>query len=116
MKYQWVRQQSGEDCAAASLAIITKHYGRNLRINRIREIVGTQRGGTTMLGLKYGAQELGFIPRAIKAAPDILDELNQFTLPAIIFWKGYHYVVLYGQEGDKYVISDPAMGIRHLER
>ena len=116
MKYQWVRQQSGEDCAAASLAIITKHYGRNLRINRIREIVGTQRGGTTMLGLKYGAQELGFIPKAIKAAPDILDELDKFTLPAIIFWKGYHYVVLYGQEGDKYVISDPAMGIRHLER
>ncbi|MBE9048234.1 peptidase domain-containing ABC transporter [Pleurocapsales cyanobacterium LEGE 10410] len=116
MKYQWVRQQSGEDCAAASLAIITKHYGRNLRINRIREIVGTQRGGTTMLGLKYGAQELGFTPKAIKAAPDILDELDEFTLPAIIFWKGYHYVVLYGQEGDKYVISDPAMGIRHLER
>ncbi|MEA5514144.1 peptidase domain-containing ABC transporter [Nodularia sp. UHCC 0506] len=116
MKYQWVRQQSGEDCAAASLAIVAKHYGRNLRINRIREVVGTQRGGTTMLGLKYGAQELGFIPTAIKAAPDILDELDEFNLPGIIFWKGYHYVVLYGKEGDKYVISDPAMGIRHLER
>ncbi len=116
MKYQWVRQQSGEDCGAASLAIVMKHYGRNLRINRIRELVGTRQGGTTMLGLKFGAQELGFIPTAIKASSEILEELDEFTLPAIIFWKGYHYVVLYGQEGDKYVISDPAMGIRYLER
>ncbi|MEL6461297.1 MAG: peptidase domain-containing ABC transporter [Cyanobacteria bacterium J06621_15] len=116
MKYQWVRQQSGEDCGAASLAIVSKHYGRNLRINRIRELVGTHQGGTTMLGLKYGAQQLGFNPQAIKASPDILEELHEFNLPAIIFWKGYHFVVLYGQKGNKYVISDPAMGIRYLER
>lgn len=116
MKYQWVRQQSGEDCGAASLAIVTKHYGRNLRINRIRELVGTQQGGTTMLGLKYGAQQLGFNSKAIKASSDILEELHKFTLPAIIFWKGYHFVVLYGKKGSKYVISDPAMGIRYLER
>ena len=115
MKYQWVRQHSGEDCGAASLAIVAKHYGRNLRINRIRELVGTRQGGTTMLGLKYGAQRLGFSTTAIKASPEILDELHEYNLPAIIFWKGYHFVVLYGQKGDKYIISDPAMGIRYLK-
>jgi len=116
MKYQWVRQQSGEDCAAASLAIVSKHYGRNLSINRIRELVGTGEGGTTMLGLKRGAQELGFKTKTIQAAPEILDELNEFTLPAIIYWKGYHFIVLYGQKGNKYVVSDPALGIRYLSR
>lgn len=113
---QWVRQQSGEDCAAASLAIVTKHYGRNISINRIRELVGTAEGGTTMLGLKRGAQELGFKTKTIQAAPEILDELNEFTLPAIIYWKGYHFIVLYGQKGNKYVVSDPALGIRSLSR
>ncbi|WP_066380791.1 MULTISPECIES: peptidase domain-containing ABC transporter [unclassified Anabaena] len=116
MKYQWVKQHSGEDCAAASLAIVAQHYGRKLRINRIRELVGTNEGGTTMLGLKYGAQALGFAAQAIKASPEILDELDQFTLPAIIFWKGYHFVVLYGKKNNKYIISDPAMGICHLSR
>ena len=114
--YQWVRQHSGEDCAAASLAIVTKHYGRNLKINRIRELVGTRQGGTTMLGLKQGAEALGFTAKAIKASPEILDELYDFTLPAIIYWKGYHYIVLYGQKGNKYIVSDPAIGIRYLDR
>ncbi|MEA5503084.1 peptidase domain-containing ABC transporter [Halotia wernerae UHCC 0503] len=116
MKYHWVRQHSGEDCAAASLAIVTKHYDRSLRINYIRELVGTRQGGTTMLGLKYGAQALGFETKAIKASPDILDELHELTLPAILYWKGYHFVVFYGQKGRKFVISDPAMGIRYLTR
>jgi ATP-binding cassette, subfamily C, bacterial len=116
MKYHWVKQQSGEDCAAASLAIVTKHYGRNLSINRIRELVGTGEGGTTMLGLKRGAQELGFKTKTIQAAPEILDELDEFTLPAIIYWKGYHFVVLYGKKSNKYVVSDPALGIRYLSR
>ncbi|NJL53429.1 MAG: peptidase domain-containing ABC transporter, partial [Hydrococcus sp. SU_1_0] len=91
-------------------------YGRNLKINRIRELVGTQQGGTTMLGLKQGAEVLGFTAKAIKASPEILDELHEFTLPAIIYWKGYHYIVLYGKKGNKYVVSDPALGIRYLTR
>ena len=95
---------------------MTKHYGRNLKINCIRELVGTRQGGTTMLGLKQGAEALGFIAKAIKGTPEILDELSDFTLPAIIYWKGYHYIVLYGQQDNKYIVSDPAMGIRYLTR
>jgi len=114
--YHWVRQHSAEDCAAASLAIITKHYGRPLRINYIRELVGTCQGGTTLLGLKSGAEALGFTAKAIRASPEILEELEDLTLPAIIYWKGYHFVAFYGREGNKYVISDPALGVRYLTR
>jgi ATP-binding cassette, subfamily C, bacterial len=116
MKYQWVRQQSGEDCAAASLAIVIKHYGRNFKINRIREVIGTGKDGTTLLGVKRGAESLGFTTKALKVKPDFLDRLENVTLPAIIYWKGYHFAVLYGEKGDKYVISDPGMGIRYLEK
>jgi ATP-binding cassette subfamily C protein len=116
MTYQWVRQQSGEDCAAASLAIIVKHYGRNFKINRIREVIGTGKDGTTLLGLKRGAESLGFTAKAIKIKPDCIDKLETITLPAIIYWKGYHFVVLYGKKGEKYVVSDPGLGIRYLEK
>jgi ATP-binding cassette subfamily C protein len=111
MKYKWVRQQSGEDCAAASLAIIIKHYGRYFKINRIREVIGTVKDGTTLLGVKRGAESLGFTAKALKVKPDFLDELENITLPAIIYWKGYHFAVLYEKKGDKYVVSDPGMGI-----
>jgi ABC-type bacteriocin/lantibiotic exporter with double-glycine peptidase domain len=42
--------------------------------------------------------------------------MKDAPLPAIIHWKGYHYVVLYGQKGKKYIIADPAVGIRYITR
>ncbi|MDZ7954181.1 peptidase domain-containing ABC transporter [Nostoc sp. DedQUE09] len=116
MKYQIVLQHSEEDCGAASLATIAKHHGRTFTLNRIREAVGTGSRGTSLLGLKRGAEVLGFNARQVKASPQLLDQLDQAPLPAIIHWKGYHWVVLYGQKGKKYVIADPGVGIRYLTR
>ena len=115
-KYQSVLQHSEEDCGAACLATITKHYGRTFTINRIREAVGTGQHGTTLLGLKRGAATLGFNARSVKASPEILDKLVQIPLPAVIHWKGYHWIVLYGQQGKKYVIADPGVGVRYLSK
>ncbi|MEQ8963303.1 MAG: peptidase domain-containing ABC transporter, partial [Coleofasciculus sp. C2-GNP5-27] len=93
-----------------------KHHGRTFTINRIREAVGTGQQGTTLLGLKRGAEALGFNARSVKATPEIIDKLDQAPLPAVIHWKGYHWVVLYGQRGKKYIIADPAVGIRYLSK
>nr|WP_212662773.1 cysteine peptidase family C39 domain-containing protein [Acaryochloris marina] len=56
--YQCVKQWSEEDCGAACLASICKYYGRLLSITRSREVVGTGQLGTTLLGLKRGAEAL----------------------------------------------------------
>jgi ABC-type bacteriocin/lantibiotic exporter with double-glycine peptidase domain len=114
MKYQSVLQHSEEDCGAACLATVAKHYGRTFAISRAREAVGTGSSGTTLLGLYRGAETLGFNVRQVKAPEQILDRLSQVPLPAIIHWKGYHWVVLYGQKRNKYVIADPDVGIRYL--
>ncbi len=116
MKYQVVTQHSEEDCGAACLASVAKHYRRNFTLNRIREAVGTGQLGTTLLGLRRGAEALGFNARSVRASKEILDRMNQAPLPAIIHWKGYHWVVLYGQKGKKYVIADPAFNIRYVSR
>ncbi|MBW4424321.1 MAG: peptidase domain-containing ABC transporter [Nostoc desertorum CM1-VF14] len=116
MKYQSVLQHSEEDCGAASLATVAKHYGRTFAISRMREVVGTGSRGTSLLGLRRGAETLGFNTRQVKASVQLLDELHKAPLPAIIHWKGYHWVVLYGQKGKKYVIADPGVGIRYLTR
>jgi ATP-binding cassette subfamily C protein len=115
MKYPVVQQHSQEDCGAACLATIAKHYGRIFSINHIREAVGTGQLGTTMLGLKQGAEALSFYTRGVKALLEIVDR-GEVPLPAIINWKGYHWVVLYGKRGRKYVIADPGVGIRYLSR
>ncbi|MEH1939358.1 MAG: peptidase domain-containing ABC transporter [Nostoc sp.] len=116
MKYQVVAQHSEEDCGAACLASVAKHYRRNFTLNRIREAVGTGQLGTTLLGLRRGAEALGFNARSVRASKEILDRMNQAPLPAIIHWKGYHWVVLYGQKGKKYIIADPAFNIRYVSR
>ncbi|MDZ7990746.1 MAG: peptidase domain-containing ABC transporter [Nostoc sp. EfeVER01] len=116
MKYQVVLQNSEEDCGAASLATVAKHYGRTLTLSRVREAVGTGSQGTTLLGLNRGAEALGFNVRKVKASAQLIDSLDKAPMPAIIHWKGNHWVVLYGQKGKKYVISDPGFGIRYLSR
>lgn len=116
MKYQVVLQHSEEDCGAACLATVAKHYGRTLTLSRVREAVGTGSRGTTLLGLNRGAEALGFNVRQVKASPQLVDNLDKAPMPAIIHWKGYHWVVLYGKKGKKYVISDPGTGIRYLSR
>ena len=116
MKYPIVRQHSEEDCGAACLATVCLHYGRRFSISRIREAVGTGQLGTTLLGLRRGAENLGFNAQQVKAAPELIDHIEQAPLPIIIHWKGYHWVVLYGKKGKKYVIADPGVGLRYLSR
>lgn len=115
MKYQLIQQHSEEDCGAASLASVSKHYGKTFTINHCREAVGTGQQGTTLLGLKQGAEELGFNARAVKVPLETVNR-KALPLPAIIHWKGCHWVVLYGRKGKKYIIADPEVGIRYLDQ
>ncbi|MBD1821211.1 peptidase domain-containing ABC transporter [Cyanobacteria bacterium FACHB-DQ100] len=116
MKYYNVRQHSQEDCGAACLASIAKVYGKTFTLAHVREAVGTGQLGTTLLGLKRGAETLGFKARAVQVQPESLRSIGTFPLPAIVHWKGYHWVVLYQQRGKRFVIADPAVGIRYLSQ
>jgi len=110
-----VRQHSIEDCGAACLASVAKHYGQIFSITRTREATGTGQLGTTMLNLKQGAKVLGFNARGVKVPLELVNK-NSLPLPGIIHWKGNHWVILYGRRGRKYIIADPAAGIRILSR
>lgn len=113
-KYHVIMQQNEEDCGPACLASIAKFYGRIFTINRLRDAVGTGQTGTTLLGLKQGAESVGFNVRTVRASPDILKDLDTIPLPAIIHWQGYHWVVFYGKQGKKFVIADPGVGLLYL--
>lgn len=116
MKYKTVLQHNEEDCGAACIATISKHYGRTFSIHRVREAVGTGSRGTTLLGLNRGAEALGFNTRQVKANEEFINSLHNAPLPAIIHWKGYHWVILYGKKGRNYVVADPGVGVLYLTR
>ena len=83
LKYQVVLQHSEEDCGAACLATIAKFYGQSLTISRLREFVGTGQQGTTLLGLKQGAEAIGLNARSVRAASAILDKLDDALTTAV---------------------------------
>jgi ATP-binding cassette, subfamily C, bacterial len=116
MKYPLIRQHSEEDCGAACLASVAKYYGRTFTLTRTREAVGTGQLGTTLLGLRRGTESLGFYARSAATSAEIFNQMNAIPLPAIIHWRSNHWVILYGQRGNRYAIADPAVGIRYLSQ
>ena len=93
--YPIVIQHSQEDCGAACLASVCQNYGRNFTLNRTREVVGTGQVGTTLLGLKRGAEALGFNARSVKASFEIFFRIKEapFQEAFILF---YLYVNVQG--------------------
>ena len=111
-----VRQYDEEDCGAACLATVCQSHGERLPLPLVRHRVGTSSQGTTLLGLKRGAESLGFHARAARADAALLDDLASLPLPVICHWQGCHWVVLHGLRGDQLLVADPAVGLRLLSR
>lgn len=111
-----VRQFSEEDCGAACLATICRSHGQRLPISLVRQQVGTTAQGTTLLGLRRGAEQLGFHARAAQGDASLLDQLEGVPLPLICHWRGNHWVVLHGLRGSQLIVADPAYGLRRLSR
>ena len=61
-----VKQHDITDCAAACLATVCMYYKKEVTITKLRDILGTDIKGTTLLGLENGAKKLGFDAKAIR--------------------------------------------------
>ena len=112
-----VKQHDATDCAAACLATICMHYKKEITISKLRDVVGTDIKGTTLSGLEYGAEKLGFDTKAVRVDKDSFR--SKFTLPAIahvIKDEGLsHFVVIHKVNKNKIVILDPAKGVEKKE-
>lgn len=95
------------------MATISKHYGLNIPISKIREAAGTDKNGTSVLGLVKAAETLGFAVKAVKADPFSLHEDLPFPAIAhvIIDQKLLHYVVIHKANKRQIIVADPANGI-----
>ena len=101
-------QMDSQDCGPASLKIIAKHFGRYYSMQYLRDKCGLTKEGVSLLGLSIGAENIGLRTLAIKCTVD--DVVCQVPIPAILFWKENHFVVVYGADKKHIYISDPAKG------
>ncbi|MBD6618886.1 ATP-binding cassette domain-containing protein [Komarekiella sp. 'clone 1'] len=110
-RYPFFAQQSASDCGVACLVMISRYWGKQFSINRLRDLANVNRDGASLRGLSAAAESIGFTTRPIKAS---LDQLAKQKLPAIVHWEGKHYIVVHEISQKKVVVADPAIGQRTL--
>lgn len=113
-KYYCIKQHDYKDCGCACLATICKTYGLKYPISKIREVAGTDKEGTSALGVIKAAEKLGFSAKGVKAnKPE--DIFSEIPLPAIahvvIDNTMLHYVVIHKISEKEIIVADPAKGI-----
>jgi ABC-type bacteriocin transporter len=109
-----VKQRDITDCAAAGLASVAAHYKLDLPVARIRQLAGTDKKGTTLLGIVEAAQKLGFEAKGVKAPYESLFKIPTPTIAHILVNDMLqHYIVIYKVDRSYIQIMDPIDGQMH---
>src|SRR5688572_32480501 len=116
-RFHCVRQADGSDCGAAALATVARHHGMEFGLQTMRELAGTDRVGTNLLGLVQAAERLGFSAKGVKGS---YEALAGVPLPAIAHVQDEpgpgHFVVLHRVTRRGVVVADPARGVEAQSR
>lgn len=112
---QRVKQRDITDCGAACLASVAGYYKLQLPVARIRQIAGTDKRGTNVLGLVTAAEKLGFEAKGVKGTTDALPKIPLPAIAHVIRNNLQHYVVIYTVRKDNVTYMDPGDGDVHTE-
>ncbi len=105
-------QNDQADCGVACLQSIIKYYDGYKNLEQLRELSGTSRSGTTMLGLYQAASGTGFDVEGLEADTGFLKEQSQpVILHVTLHNNSLHFITCYGFDQNKgFIIGDPARG------
>ncbi|CAK5470828.1 colicin V export peptidase/ABC transporter CvaB (plasmid) [Escherichia coli] len=108
-----IHQTETAECGLACLAMICGHFGKNIDLIYLRRKFNLSARGATLAGINGIAEQLGMTTRALSLE---LDELRVLKTPCILHWDFSHFVVLVSVKRNRYVLHDPARGIRYISR
>ncbi len=108
-----IHQTETAECGLACLAMICGHFGKNIDLIYLRRKFNLSARGATLAGINGIAEQLGMATRALSLE---LDELRVLKTPCILHWDFSHFVVLVSVKRNRYVLHDPARGIRYISR
>ncbi|MED4229359.1 peptidase domain-containing ABC transporter [Neobacillus cucumis] len=109
----FVEQMEQSECGLCCLAMVFSFYKSEIPLLEFRDRGGGGRDGTNLKTLRDIARSLGMESNGHKVH---LDQLNQLRLPAILHWRGDHFIVLERMKENKIYIVDPAKGRLVLSR
>lgn len=104
-----ILQDEISECALACINMISNYLGHNIDLYTLRNLHNPSLHGTTLLDLIKLCEILNLRTKVLRLEPD---ELHKIKLPAILHWDLNHFVVLKTIKKNKFIIHDPAIGIR----
>lgn len=107
-----IMQDANGECGLASLAMVARWHGHRFDLRFLRDRYPVSARGLTFGRLAEIATELGLSARALGI--DDLGDLAKVRLPALLHWENNHFVILCSVRRGRYVINNPAFGIREL--
>lgn len=116
-KVKFYHQLESTDCGAACLCMILSFHGKDVTLSQIKKMFEFTRIGVSIEDIIQVSKnvELNAIPLKLT-----LSQLNEIPLPAILFWKQEHFIVLENIKFKKnepvYLLSDPSFGKITLEK
>ncbi len=109
-----IKQRDITDCGAACLASVAAHHKLKLPVARIRQMAGTDKKGTNVLGLIQAAEKLGFTAKGVKGGVDALPKIPVPAIAHVLVKEVlHHYVVIYKVKDGKVEYMDPGDGQMH---
>ena len=90
--FPFYKQLDAMDCGPTCLRMIAKYFGRSISLEFLRNKSEFGKEGITMLGLADAAESIGL--KAIGTKLTLEQLVNEVTLPAILYWDQYHFVVV----------------------
>ncbi len=113
----FILQHDQSDCGVACLLSLIQYYNGVNSLEKLRELSGTTKQGTSLLGLYQAANSLGFTASGNEAdIQALIDHKEPLILHVVIDERLQHYVVCYGFVKGKFIIGDPAKGISEFNK
>lgn len=113
-KYYSILQNDEKDCGPACILTIAKQFGSDISIAKLREISGTDRNGTNIVGMLKGLEYLGFDGKAVRVEDKKIT--NEISFPIIAHIKTeknfLHYIVIHKVSKKMILVSDPVIGMK----
>lgn len=117
MRFPVYHQLESMDCGPTCIQMIAAYYKKYYTLQKLKQLCNLTRIGISLQDILVGCEAIGM--RAIPVQPS-LAEIQRMPLPAILYWRQEHYVVLYQIERKGghiyYCIADPAYGKIKLEQ
>ncbi|KZR77524.1 cysteine peptidase family C39 domain-containing protein [Prochlorococcus marinus] len=111
-KLRIVYQAEEAECGLACLSMLLLFHRSPYKLNLIRQVYGSTRGGINLSDLMRFSSSLGL--RLVPENTELISEIPSENLPCITLWHESHFVVLSERTNNTVTVYDPAFGVTSM--